>query len=251
MKTQPAPVWKQLCVTSAVMFTFSIGSAQDKIVLSDSLYVRQVSQHTFVHISGQYVKAFGRFTSNGVIHIREGEAVIMDTPPSTPQSIQLLDWLAKDFPDVKIKAVVINHFHSDCLGGLSVFHDRGIPSYANARTPQLLALTHGDFAVPQHVFEIESVIKVGDGNVISFFPGEAHTKDNIVTYIEDDGILFGGCMVKSLNAGKGNVADANMGEWSETINHVRQRFPTVKIVVPGHGDWGGQELLDFTIQLFR
>lgn len=58
-------------------------------------------------------------------------------------------------------------------------------------------------------------------------------------------------MVKSMNAGKGNVADANVTEWSNTIERVAVKFPDAKVVVPGHGSYGGMELLEFTAKLFK
>jgi metallo-beta-lactamase class B len=53
-----------------------------------------------------------------------------------------------------------------------------------------------------------------------------------------------------MNAGKGNLADANLKEWSNTVGKIKEKFSSAKIVVPGHGRSGGIELLDFTINLF-
>lgn len=58
----------------------------------------------------------------------------MDTPPDEQLSRELLGWFTKEFPGIKITAVVVNHFHADCLGGLRVFHEAGIASYANVMT---------------------------------------------------------------------------------------------------------------------
>lgn len=57
-------------------------------------------------------------------------------------------------------------------------------------------------------------------------------------------------MIKSLNAGKGNLSDANLKERANTVERVKDEFKTAKIVIPGHGAHGGVELLDYTIQLF-
>ena len=87
--------------------------------------------------------------------------------------------------------------------------------------------------------------------MINYYPGEAHTRDNIITWVPSERTIFGGCMVKSMNAGKGNLADANVNAWSDTVRKVKSLCPTATLVIPGHGDAGGTELLDFTIRLFE
>ena len=63
-------------------------------------------------------------------------------------------------------------------------------------------------------------------------------------------ILFAGCMVKEYGArGLGNTADGDLREYPVTIDKVTARFPTAKIVIPGHGQVGGMELLRHTKEL--
>jgi len=92
---------------------------------------------------------------------------------------------------------------------------------------------------------------VGQKKVISMFVGEGHTKDNLIGYFSDEGILFGGCLVKATGSAKGNLEDANTTEWPKTVEKLRILVPQVKIVIPGHGKPGGEELLDYTVDLFR
>ena len=63
--------------------------------------------------------------------------------------------------------------------------------------------------------------------------------------------MFGGCLVKELKASKGYLGDANLTEWSNTVEKVKNAYPNVAIVVPGHGEYGNQKLLDYTINLFK
>jgi len=63
--------------------------------------------------------------------------------------------------------------------------------------------------------------------------------------------MFGGCLIKELNATKGYLGDANTKDWSSTVLKVKSAYPNVKIIVPGHGNYGDQKLLDYTIQLFK
>jgi metallo-beta-lactamase class B len=125
---------------------------------------------------------------------------------------------------------------------------RYIPSYAYSLTPQLAAKEKS--IGPNHTFDKELSIKVGNETVQCFYFGEAHTRDNIVAWMPKEKVLFGGCMIKTMGAGKGNLADANEADWSTTVKKVKAKFHDVETVVPGHGDWGGAELLDYTIELF-
>lgn len=227
------------------------GSAQEtaqKTKISDDLEIVQLSPNVYMPVSYLHSESFGRVPCNGLIYIDNDEAVFMDTPPNDALSKELLDWFNKTYPTCTIKGIIVNHFHDDCLGGLHEFHRRGITSYSSSITPTLIKAD--SVARPIQTFSKRLIIPVGKQKVVCLYPGEAHTKDNIVSYIISEKILFGGCMVKAIDAAKGNVADANEKEWSHTIETVKKQFSKSKLVIPGHGDYGGPELLDYTIKLF-
>ena len=79
---------------------------------------------------------------------------------------------------------------------------------------------------------------------------QPHTVDNVITYVERDKILFGGCLVKTMDAGKGNLEDANENAWPNTIQQIKKKYQDIRYVVPGHGKYGDDALLDYTIELF-
>ena len=87
--------------------------------------------------------------------------------------------------------------------------------------------------------------------MVAEFAGEGHTKDNIIGYFPSENVMFGGCLIKEIRAGKGNLEDANVNDWSATVEKIKQEYPKTKIVIPGHGKYGGTELLDYTIKLFQ
>jgi metallo-beta-lactamase class B len=86
--------------------------------------------------------------------------------------------------------------------------------------------------------------------MVKYF-GEGHTKDNVVGYFPSENILFGGCLIKELKATKGYLGDANIAQWPNTVERIKEQYPNIKIVIPGHGAIGGSELLDYTIKLFQ
>jgi metallo-beta-lactamase class B len=71
-----------------------------------------------------------------------------------------------------------------------------------------------------------------------------------VSYLPDEKVLFGGCQVKAMGAGRGNVADANTVLWPVQAKAIKAAYPEAEIIVPGHGSLGKHALLDFTAELF-
>nr|MBP7613653.1 hypothetical protein [Paludibacter sp.] len=104
--------------------------------------------------------------------------------------------------------------------------------------------------VPQHSFTKELILKIGGTSIINYYPGEGHTRDNIVSYIPATKVLFGGCIIKALGSGKGNLAEANVTTWAQSVRNVKQKFPNAVIIIPGHGAYGPHPLLDYTIKMF-
>ena len=215
---------------------------------SETLKIVPISENSFLHISYLTLPEYGKVACNGAIYMNHGEAIVFDTPIDPKASNELLRWISQN-QQHNITAVVINHFHDDCLGGLQAFHDLNIPSYANDQTI-VLDKKEGN-PVPKIGFKDHIKIKVGQETVENTYFGEGHTKDNIVSYIPSENLIFGGCMIKALEATKGNLNDANVSAWSHTVEKIRQAYPNLKTVIPGHGDFGGIELLLYTEELFK
>ena len=214
---------------------------------SETLLIEQISDRVYQHTSFFDSESFGKVPCNGLIVTDAGEAIIFDTPTTQQVSAELINWVENQLHST-IKAVVPTHFHQDCLAGLDEFHRRQIPSYGHEQTIAL-AQRNG-VSLPQHGFEPDLALTVGKQEVKVAFAGEGHTRDNVVGYFPVEGVLFGGCLVKEVGAGKGNLEDANVNAWPITIAQLRERYPAVKIIVPGHGKRGGSELLDYTYTLF-
>lgn len=181
-----------------------------------------------------------------MVYLNGDEAIVFDTPINDKASAELIHWIGEK----KIKAVVVTHFHIDCLGGLNAFHSTGIPSYAAHQTIAL-AKGNGTETVPKNGFDKHFTFQIGDALVEAGYFGQGHTADNIVGYIPSEKVLFGGCLVKEVNASKGNLADANTAEWPKTIKRIQDKMPNITTVIPGHGKSGGIELLEYTIELFK
>jgi metallo-beta-lactamase class B len=237
-----------LILTLFLLATFC-GETWDSPLFAQSgpLKITPINENAYVHESYLDTDDFGKVACNGLVYVYNQEAVVFDTPTNLLASDHLINWLT-DSLKATIKAIIPTHFHNDCTGGLQVFHDYQIPSIANEITIELTR--EHQLPVPIFGFAKDTIIQIGGRRIYIEYPGEGHTVDNIIAYIGHDEILFGGCLIKSIGAGKGFTGDANIEAWATTIETIKERFPHLKTVVPGHGMVGGPVLLDYTITLF-
>jgi metallo-beta-lactamase class B len=185
-----------------------------------------------------------RFPSNGLIVQTPDSVVLIDTGWGLKATREVLRHM-KGRP---VAACITTHFHDDRTGGVPLLREKGIPCWGTARTREL-ALARGE-AAPDARLPNDTTFTIDGVRFTVFFPGAGHAPDNIVVYLPDRQVLFGGCLVKSTEAGTlGNTADADLAGWPLAIERVQERFPDARYVIPGHQAWGGRELLDHTLQL--
>ena len=217
---------------------------------TENLIIRKLSDHVYVHQSFLQTQSFGKVSCNGMLVVNDNQAVIFDTPTDNETSKELIAFV-KEKLNSKINAVVATHFHSDCTGGLDAFHDESIPSFASQKTIEILRTQEEGAPMPENGFDEILTLNVGNEKIQAEFFGEGHTKDNVIGYFPKENAVFGGCLIKETGAGKGYLGDANVQVWPETVSKLKEKYPDTKIVIPGHGQSGGTELLDYTIELFR
>lgn len=214
---------------------------------SETLAIHKISDRIYQHVSYIDAGRFGKVACNGMIVTDGKEAIVFDTPTTDEVSQELINWLENTL-GVRIAAVIPTHFHVDCLGGLATFHRKEVTSYAKNLTIELAKVQ--DKTIPQKEFDQKLSLKIGDLEIGVEYFGEGHTKDNVIAYVPSDSLIFGGCLIKALGAGKGNLEDANVNDWPYTVNKIKAMYPHAKRVIPGHGEVGSTALLDYTIQLF-
>lgn len=238
---------KLLLALTAGLLAVSASQAQNALKVTDSITLTQVSPHTWVHTSLADIGSFGSVYSNGLVVISKGEALLLDTPVIDAQTESLVRFIS-DSMRAEVTQFMPNHWHDDCMGGLGYLQSQGIVSYANRMTVAE-AEKHG-LPVPDHGFAKSLTLKVGDIKVVCRYEGGGHTPDNTVAWIPSEKVLFGGCLVKDAKATWiGNTSDADMAAWPGTMKRVCKRYKKASFVVPGHGPWGGTELLTHTLEL--
>ncbi|MBN1506004.1 MAG: subclass B1 metallo-beta-lactamase [Sedimentisphaerales bacterium] len=224
-----------------------VASRQESVSVRDDVALQPIAPGVWVHTTYFDVPGYGRVGANGLVIVDGGEAALIDLPWTDEQTDVLFDWIARN-AGATVKVVVPTHFHQDCMGGLNEAHRRGATSYALDET---IALAHRDhLPVPQCPFQVRTVVRCGRTIVLVTYFGAGHTTDNVVAWLPKQQILFAGCLVKSLDAQSlGNTSDGDLTAYPITLKRVRAAHPNARIVVPGHGNWGGPDLIDHTLEL--
>ncbi|MFC4077633.1 subclass B1 metallo-beta-lactamase [Salinithrix halophila] len=195
---------------------------------------------------------FGGMTNiptNGLIISSSKGLVLIDSSWDDDLTKELLNMIRRHIGK-KIAVAVITHSHEDRVGGIRALLKEGIEVRSTARTAQLAE--KAGYPTPNPILDEQSRFKVGNTIIETYYPGEGHSEDNITVWLPQHKILFGGCLIKSLEAKDlGNVNDANLEEWSRSIQNVLNRYPRMKQVVPGHGNVGDKGLLIHTLELLE
>ncbi len=240
---------KHLFFYLCALFLCSTLSAQpDSIVqINSDLRIIHIADSIFMHESLDEDPVWGRYTSNGIIIIRNGEAIMVDTPTDNHKTRMLVEFIQHEW-DVRLSRLIIGHFHADCIGGLEYIQSIGVESISGNLTIE--KCNELNLPIPDRSFSDQMVIHFHDTEIICLYLGGGHTIDNIIVWLPKEKFLFGGCLIKSLESrGLGNLSDAVPLLWKETVENVIRQCPGVQSVVPGHGRPGGSELLTHTIDL--
>ncbi|KAF2519403.1 BlaB/IND/MUS family subclass B1 metallo-beta-lactamase [Flavobacterium salilacus subsp. salilacus] len=232
-----------------------------KYLLSLLLWVTGVhAQHSKLkinHLSGNiYIyttyKLFSGslFPSNSLYMVTDDGVVLIDTPWDEAQFEPLLDSIKKRHSK-NVVLCIVTHYHDDRTAGLEFFRKRGIATYSSKPTYDLCAEYKEKQAA--HYFTKDTTFTVGGYKIDTFYPGEGHTKDNITVWFAKDKVLYGGCLVKSVeNNSLGYIGDANLEAWDDTIETLLEKYPRIAYVIPGHFGWSkGRKSLKHTIKLLR
>ncbi len=224
-------------------------SRQTEWRISDQLSVTALKPGVWMHTTWQKFPGGPRFPSNGLL-VKNGDGlVLVDTAWGHQQTVELFDWIDSVL-GLPVQQAVITHFHSDRMAGSAVLQDRGIPLFAH---PLTIELSAGGQPSP---LDALSHLKPGEtariGNLEAFYPGPGHTRDNMMVWMAEARVLFGGCAVRpGSSVTLGNTEDADLDAWPDSIRRAQQRYPHADLVVPSHGPPGGVELLERMPGLFE
>lgn len=216
--------------------------------LGSDLIVRRLARGVWLHVSFKVVDEV-RIPANGLIVTTGRMSLMIDTGWQASQTERLLSW-AQSTLGQPVEHLIVTHAHEDRMGGLAAAAERPIIVHGHAATAEIVAARgEGEF---HWSFEFEERLNLGGETLHLFYPGPAHAPDNIVVWLPERRLLFGGCLIKSLPAdGLGYVADADLKTWPSSVRRVIERYREAEILVPGHGPPGNARLLSHTMELLE
>ncbi len=217
--------------------------------LSHDVWVGKVGPGLWVHTTTKRYSDGTIYPANGMLMETNSASVLFDTGWNDAQTKVLLFWAERKLRKPVAKAIV-THEHEDRLGGIEELKREQILVYSLALTNKL-ARTHGVKNPPMPLPGLEANILRDKLGYDLFFPGAGHSRDNLVVYFRRQNLLFGGCLVKSSSSSSlGNLDDAVLADWPNTIVRLKNTYPDARIVVPGHGTLNGDSLAR-TLELLK
>ena len=210
--------------------------------LLPDLKIQKIEDGIYLHTSFEKVDGWGLVASNGLVVLDNKDAYIIDTPMTTKDTEALVKWIREH--GFIAKGSISTHFHGDSAAGISYLNSVSIPTHASKLTNELI---HNDGQEQaKYSFDSTSYWLVKD-KIEVFYPGAGHTRDNVVVWMPNKKILFGGCFVKPKSLGY--LGDAVVGSWPTSAEKLVSRYGAARLVVPGHGKAGGLSLLTKTLNL--
>src|SRR5690606_2017845 len=190
---------------------------QQEETLRPGLIARRIAPGTWVvtHVEAH--------SSNVLVaRMADGTVLLASSPFDADAARVMVDWIRERWAPERMVAIN-THWHLDGTAGNAAYRDAGADIYASTLT-QALSLERGPSmredagdglsasmnarvratpVVPaNHTFEPSEglTLTLGGEPVKVVFPGHAHSRDNVVVWLPDRGVLFGGCMLKLGNS---------------------------------------------------
>lgn len=231
---------RTLLLSIVCLLSFTRSTAQDKLKiehLADNFYIYT----TYNLYEGTPVPA------NGMYLVTKAGVVMFDTPWDSTQFQPLLDSIeAKHHQPVTL--CIATHWHSDKTAGLEYYRHKGIKTYTTVLTDKLSEANNKPRA--EYLFTKDTIFKAGPYTFETFYPGEGHTKDNIVLWFRKEKILYAGCLVKGAEATSlGFLGDGNKAAYASTLKKLQSKYPKPKCIVVTHSDWRDINSLKHSIEM--
>ncbi|MDO9225442.1 MAG: MBL fold metallo-hydrolase [Pseudomonadota bacterium] len=224
----------------------------------------QVAPHSYYipGLPGAASLANQGFMSNaGFVVTREG-VVVFDTLGSPSLASAMLQRI-REVTSAPIKRVIVSHYHADHFYGIQVFKDAGAEIWAHEgarhtvgsedwrlrlqQREALLGTWINDqtqrFPTPDLWLSGDTDFELGGLHFKIRHVGPAHAPEDLVMFVEEEGVLFVGDLVF-----KGRVpfvGDADSRRWLKALDTLIAFQP--KILVPGHGGASDDPVGDLTL----
>lgn len=227
---------------------FFLSGSLFKQPANPNLEIARLTGDFYVFTTYNYYKG-NRIPANGLYVLTNKGAVIIDSPWDSTQFQPLLDSIWARHHQ-KAVLCLATHFHEDRTGGLAYYRQRGIRTYTTRQTDvlsQKRGMKRAEFLLTK-----DTTFTIGQHSFQTYFPGHGHAPDNIVVWFGKERVLYGGCLIKSMEDNSlGNMGDASVKDYAQTVANVQRKYKNPRYVIPGHNDWTNPESVSHTLEMAR
>jgi len=223
----------------------------------------QVAPHSWYVLgqTGLVSTANQGFNANAGFVVTPEGVVVFDALGTPALGKRLAELIAATTPQ-PIRRVVVSHYHADHFYGLQALKQPGVDVWAHrivrdylatdapaarlAERRQSLAPWVNEqtrIVVPDRYVGDETVFRLGGLTFRVLHAGPAHTPEDLMMWVEEDGVLFVGDLVFSGRIPY--VGDADVSSWIAAIDRVLVLKP--RVVVGGHGPASTQAVADLAL----
>ena len=257
--------FEMLLVVAAVSATEGRAGAapQEFEPVTVPMPVTQVAPHSYYVLgqAGMVSKANEGFNSNAGFVVTADGVVVFDAL-GTPALGKRLSELIANTTKQPVRRVVVSHYHSDHFYGLQAFKRNGVEVWAHhavrdylateAPAARLAERKHSLFPwvndatriiAPDRFVGEDTSFKMGGLTFHVMHAGPAHTPEDLMMMVEEDGVLFVGDLM--FTGRIPFVADADVSAWIKAIDRVLGFKP--RIVVGGHGPESTNAVADLAL----
>ena len=238
-------------VVSATACRVNAAPLQEFEPVTVPMQVTQVAPHSY-YVLGQAGIVSGAnqgFNSNAGFVVTADGVVVFDAL-GTPALGKRLSELIATATNKPVRRVVVSHYHADHFYGLQAFKRPGVEVWAHEAVRDYLA-TEAPAArlaerqqslfpwvndatrivAPDLFVGEDTVFRMGGLTFHVMHAGPAHTPEDLMMMVEEDGVLFVGDLM--FTGRIPFVADADVSSWIKAIDRVLRFKP--HIVIGGHG----------------
>ncbi|HRO59775.1 MAG TPA: MBL fold metallo-hydrolase [Burkholderiaceae bacterium] len=189
------------------------------------------------------------FNSNAGFVVTDDGVVVFDALGTPALGAALLDRI-RSITDKRVRRVIVSHYHSDHFYGVQALKAAGAAVWAHARVRDYLATDapaerlaerrqslapwvteEARIVEPDVYLDGDTAFRLGGIGFRIHAAGPAHTAEDLMMLVEEDGVLFAGDLIF---AGRvPYVGDADSRAWLTALDALAESRP--RFVVTGHG----------------
>ena len=218
--------------------------------------------HYIPGLAGTASTANQGFMSNAGFVVTADGVVVFDTLGSPSLAAAMVERIREITP-LPIRIAILSHYHADHYYGMQVFQEQGAEVWAHEggrpvigsegarlrfeQRQEILGRwinpTTQRFPQPDLWLSSDRDFSLGGVSFKLRHVGPAHSDEDLVLFVENDGVLYSGDLIF-----KGRipfVGDADSGKWLKALDALIALEP--RILVPGHGPASDAPREDLTL----